>query len=544
MVGECLLAALSLALLLRRTLLISATLAARVIHLAQTAQLLVSHLHHLHHRIVHSQRRIRIRINHTPHREEEISQVHPVGTARNLVEIQVALRAVLVLDSRVRHHKRPHPVLAAPRLHLGQELLHLLRLREPLLALVYRHEHVGVNHQEIQPVLAAQALAHPHDIRRRRQLALSREIHHVVAQIGNQRVQTRALQLGIQLVGAHVLHPFLQTGNPHTHLGHVGEMLRLVGQLEREEAHALVAVEDEVRHHAVQEIRLSRVRDARHHHQSAGGSEMEHAVGQRAHADAVAVVILSQHHALDVVGMLFGGIHILHAQLLGAENNLPHGFGAIAGIHLADVLASAGQFGKGSLVGVELKQTLHQSPARAVGVAAHHDFLRLSNPFGKCLVALSDIRLASASHADNVGESALHQGETILFALGDNESVDGFGIDSQRVDAVDAVRGAGLRGRFLPEILDVSAVGVLRHASHLHVHDASAHAVAVGDGRHLLVSLRVVALGIIHLVRHVSAAYARLHRRLHGNAHILEILLHHVSGGNDSLGDGGMRCCR
>ena len=269
MLGEYLLAALRLALLLRRTLLVSTTLTARVIHLAQTTQLLVSHLHHLHHRVVHRQRRIRILIYHTPHGEKEIGQVHPVGTARNLVEIQVALRAVLVLNSRVRHHKRPDSMLAAPRLHLGQELLHLLRLREPLLALVYRHKHIGVYHQEIKPVLAAQALAHPHDIRRRGQLALSHEIYHVLAQIRNQGVQTGALQLGIHLVGTGILHPLLQVRNPHTHLGHVAEMLRLVGQLEREEAHALVAVEDEMSHHAVKEIRLSRVRDARHHHQSA-----------------------------------------------------------------------------------------------------------------------------------------------------------------------------------------------------------------------------------------------------------------------------------
>ena len=256
---------------------------------------------------------------------------------------------------------------------------------------------------------------------------------------------------------------------------------------------------------------------------------MEHAVGQWTHADAVAVVKLAQHHPLDVVRVLLSGIHILHTQLLGTQYYRPHGIGTVAGIHLADVLAAARQFGQGSLVGIDLQEALHQSPARAVGVAAHHYFLRLRNPFGKGLVALADISLAAAGHADYVGESALHQGESVLLALGDDEAFDGFRIEAQRVDAVDAVRGTGLCRRFLPEVLDVSAVWVLGHASHLHVHDAAAHTVAIGDGRHLLVALRVVALRIIHLVRHVSAAYASPLRRLHRDTHILEILLHHGS---------------
>ena len=396
----------------------------------------------------------------------------------------------------------------APLLQSGKHQLHLLRLRGTAAALRHVDEHIRVYHQEIYLLLLLPhlALGKFRDVFAVGQTALGVEVHHVAHQEFQGVAVHQARLLG-RFVAVHRLRVLHAQGYAR-YLPHVLALDRL---LEREEGHALVAVVHQMRHHAVQEIRLSRVRAPRQDDEPAIRSGVEDAVGELAHAHLVAVVVVAHQDVEHLVGILLQVVHVALVRRLGLADDSRHLVPAERLVHLADVFLAAGQARHLGTGGILVDERLDEHSSRTVGVAAYHDVLSLQNPFLKGLVALGDVGGGAVCHAQHVGESAAHQGEAVFFALGDDDLSDDSGFGAQVVDAVDAVGGAGLGGRNLGESLaPFAGDGVLLHAAELGVDDFSEQSVAVYDGRHFLHALGVLALGVVGGLHDEGAHHALL----------------------------------
>ena len=152
-------------------------------------------------------------------------------------------------------------------------------------------------------------------------------------------------------------------------------------------------------------------------------------------------------------------------------------------------------------------------------------------------MALGNVSLRSVGDAQHVGESAAHQCQSVLLALGDDELADGFGIGTDGVDAVDAVGGAGLGGRLLCEVLGPFAGdGVEDDGAELHVDDLAVQVVAVGDGWDEGDAVRVLALPVVGFLVHVGAHHSRSLHHFRVQFHRLYVALHLVLQGFYFLG--------
>ena len=311
---------------------------------------------------------------------------------------------VLVLDSRMSHHYRPYPSGTAPCLQLRQHQPHLLRLRGSAAALRHVDEYVGVYHQEVEAVLAHVALSHRYDVVAVGQARLRVEIHHVLRQVAD--------NLAVHLPGISLLHSLVHAGgvfHSQCHPRYLPDVLRLDRFFEGEERHALLALEHQMCHHAVQKISLSGVRDARQDDESAVGGRVEDAVGEHAHAHVISLVVVAHHHFQDIGFVLVQVVDVLCRHVFRLLYDSPHLVGSEGGINVADVLAVAGEMHHLGACGIGVEQRLHHASAGSVGISADDDFLHLGYPFLEGLVALVDVGLGAVGDAQHVGESAAHQ---------------------------------------------------------------------------------------------------------------------------------------
>ena len=322
------------AVFLRITLVIPAARLAHIQYLARLTELLVSHLQHLYNAVYLAL----FRLVHAPYREQEIGEVGPLGTARNGINVERWKRfvTVLVLDSRVSHHYRPYMPRTAPCLQLRQHQPHLLRLRGTAATLRHVDEYVGIYHQEVETVLAHVALSHRYDVVAVGQARLRVEVYHVLRHVVD--------NLTVHLPCLALLHGVVHAGgvfHAQCHPCNLPYMLCLDRLLEGEEGYALLTLEHQMSHHAVQEIRLSRVRDARQDDESAIGSRVEDAVGLHAHPHVVTLVVDAHHHLQDVGLVLVQVVDVLCRHILSLLYNSSHLAGPEVGIYVADVLAVA-----------------------------------------------------------------------------------------------------------------------------------------------------------------------------------------------------------
>ena len=507
------------------------------------AELLVSHLQHLY----DGKHLALLGLRDSVYGEQEVGEVSPLGTARYGVDIQrrKCLVTILVLYSRVGHHHRPDVARTAPCLQLRQHQSHLLRLRGTAAALGHVDEHIWVYHQIIYLLLLAvhHRLHHSDDVVAVGQAGLCVEIHHVL----RQEVQ-HPLVLLPSLFGRFCAVHILRVPHPQGNAGNLPHVLALDRFLEREERHALLVVVHQMRHQTVEEIRLSRVRATGEDDESALGSGVEDAVGESAHPHLVATVVVAHHDVEDVLLVLGEVVDVGVADALRFGYDSLHLAASECLIYLADVLLALRQRGNLGAGLVLLYQEFYQSAARAVGIAADDDFARLLNPLVEGLVTLLDVGAGAVGDAQHVGESAGHQRESVLFALGDNELADGLCVGSEQVDAVDAVGCAGLGGGNLAEELaPFAGDGVLLHGAELHVDDLAVQIVAVGDGRHHLHAFRVLAFGVIRRLLHPCAHHSFLYDDVGRELHCLDVSLHHplergeFAGGNQGTGLGMAR---
>ena len=163
-------------------------------------------------------------------------------------------------------------------------------------------------------------------------------------------------------------------------------------------------------------------------------------------------------------------------------------------------------------------------------------------------MTLLDVGAGTVGDAQHVGESAGHQRESVLLALGDDELSDGLCVGTEQVDAVDAVGGAGLGGGNLAEELaPLAGDGVLLHGAELHVDDFSVQVVAVGDGRYHHHAFRVFGFGVICILLHPCAHHSFLDDDVGRELHCLDVSLHHrlergeFGGGDQGTGLGMAR---
>lgn len=247
-----------------------------------------------------------------------------------------------------------------------------------------------------------------------------------------------------------------------------------VGHLERAYGDVAVALPDEVGTEVVEEVGLAGVGLAGDDDEPSAVGEVPHAVGERSHADVVAVVVEAVCASQHVVAEVGGADDVARAHAFGAGDDLAHCLLAVLHEYVADVLAARGERADEGACAEVLGERLYQLTSGTVAVAAHHDVTCLLHPSLEGLEALGHIRLRAVGDGDHMVESCLTERHGILLAFGDDEVVHVGVLDEQRIDAVDVVGCAGGDGRLLRELL-------LADIAILHVHGTTVHVVHVDD---------------------------------------------------------------
>lgn len=398
---------------------------AGVIHGSRAAKLLVAYLQHVY------ARKGAVGLRYTRDGEDEICQVCPVRTARYGVHIDgfQFVPAVHGLQSaRMRHDDHPDVVYTSPCLKLGEHCLDALRFGFAVAALCF-DEKIGVYHQIFQRMCAAHPVGTVQDVFGRGRYFVHIQMNHV----GIQKVKIgRQLSVGISGGVGFAQH---QAHQP-------GDVLVLVGNLKGKIAYKPVGLLHDAAGQVVQKIGLAAVGHAGYDDEPADVGGMEDAVGQRAVAHAVTVVVFAVEHTDDFIPSLRHGDDIGGVAYACSVDDTAHHFDAVLQHHVAYVLASAGQ-GDEEAAGVEVvRQPLGECAAGQVGITADHDVVHLFQPWEKRFEGFAQVACGSRRYADDISVAGFCQHQRVFFAFHHDDPRNGFFLHEQRIEAVDVVRGA------------------------------------------------------------------------------------------------------
>ena len=396
--------------------------------------------------------------------EDEVGDVGPVGAAGDgvLVDgLQAAAVGGLVEFARMGHDDDPDVALACPLLegdeHAADALGLALAVRQPQVEVEVR-----VDDEEVERTRLQQRVGSAEDVLGRRPLVVGER---QVAEVLVERVEERA-----QVVVAELRQVRLSREEAHV-TGRVGH---LVGHLERAEGDMAVAVDHEVGTDIVEDVGLTGARRTGDDDHAAHVGEVEGVVREGAVAEVVAVVVVAAQTGGDIVAQRADGDEVVLGDERGPLDDGAHGLHAVLHEDVADVLASRGQRAERAAASEMVGEVLLEFASRAVAVAADDDAVHPVQPRLEGLEGGDNIRLGTVGDADDMAVARLVERQHVLLALGDDDAVDGLAARQGGVDAVDVVRGAGLGGRLLRELL-------LQHGAVLDVDGPAVHAVDVAE---------------------------------------------------------------
>ena len=285
----------------------------------------------------------------------------------------------------------------------------------------------------------------------------------------------------------------------------MGNVLVLVRHFEGEVTHLPSRLHHQSARQVVQKVRLPAVRLARHDDEPADVRRMKHPVGQWPEAHIIPLVETAVQHVQHLLRPFLHGDDVVGREGRSRLDDAPHGIHPVGSQHIGNVLAVGRQVHHQTAWSEVVRQFLDQGPSRQVRVAAQHHVIHRCQPRLESLESLVRHARSPVGHTDDMSITRFQQAQHILFALGDDETVDDLILYQQRIDAVDVIGSARRGRRVLVPVFQIHSpsLAVLRASTRrltrtvLHVHGLSVHIIhirqtsAVGAFRIFLFAVRM-----------------------------------------------------